>query len=437
MVLRTAERSHKVKKYTDKRYNKIAVYVLTIIAITMLMVICIFKFSTIWNILGKFISALAPAFWGFAIAFILNPLMMRIDGFIGRRIFSKKPRPKLTRALSVTAVTVLLLACVCGSIAIILPSFIEGLVEIFKSLPSMITTVQDFIDDVFKDNEDILAALTSKLAEFSQSTTSLWEKIQPMLTNLMSSIWSVFSVLNDFIIGIIISIYLLYSKENLMAQIKKVVLALSKKTNFSSSVSIINRANKTFSGFVSSRILDSIAVGVLCWIVMFPFGFPYATMISIFVGITNIIPFFGPFIGAIPSAILILLVKPSMTIWFIIFMIVLQQFDGNILSPKITGETTGLPAIWVLVSILIGGGLFGFLGMLLAVPAFALIYDLAREFIVGKLKQKKLPTNTASYKDNMDELTKRINHLSATGELSPDIFSSVKIPPSDEVNQAK
>lgn len=426
-----------MKKYTDRRYNKIATYVLAIIAVTMIMVICIFKFSTIWSILGNFLSVLSPIIWGFAIAFVLNPVMSRIDKFIEKYIFKKKPHPKATRAISVTLVTLLLLVCIGGSVAIILPRFIEGLVEIFKSLPQMINKVQDFFNDIFKDNKDLLKALTSQLTEFSKNTTSLFEKLEPMLTDIMSSVWSVFNFLKNFFLGIIISIYLLYGKERLMAQLKKITFAISKKTNFSSSVSIIQRANKTFSAFISSRILDSIIVGILCWIVMFAFNFPYATMISIFVGITNIIPFFGPFIGAIPSAVLILLVDPQMTMWFIIFMIVLQQIDGNILNPKITGGSTGLPAMWVLVSILIGGGLFGFIGMILSVPAFALIYDLTREYIANRLAKKKLPTDTEYYKQTMADISEQSIHLKTAGPITPQMLDSISIPSADEVNQAK
>lgn len=423
-----------MRKYTNKRYNTIAAYVLAVIALTMLMVICIFRFSTIWSIVSKAISVLSPVIWGFAIAFILNPAMRFIDRFISTRIFKKKERPRLARVISVALVILLLLVIIGGTIALILPSLFQSLYEIFRSTPDYINKVQGFVNDVFKDNKEILNTLTDKLTEFAQDTSALWERVEPVLTNLMSSIWSVVTFLKNFFLGIIISVYLLYSKEKLIAQCKKIMLAFSKKTSFDSTISILNRANKTFSGFISGKLLDSLIIGVMCGVILAIFNFPYPLMIAVFVGITNVIPFFGPFIGAIPSALLILLVEPDMVIWFIIVIILIQQFDGNILGPKILGDSTGLPAIWVLVSILVGGGLFGFLGMILAVPAFAIIYDLLREYISNKLRKKHLPTDTDYYKNKFDTVVKKNGSVKI---LSKSDLDKIKIPAAEDVNQAK
>lgn len=423
-----------MRKYTNKRYNTIAAYVLAVIAISMLMVICIFKFTAIWSIISKAISVMSPVIWGFAIAFILNPVMKFSDKFISTKVFKKRSRPRITRAISVSFVLLILLVFICGTIALILPSLFSSLYEIFKSAPEYINRIQEFLNDAFKDNKEILNALTDKLTEFAQDTSALWERVEPVLTNLMSSIWSVVTFLKNFLLGIIISVYLLYSKEKLIAQCKKILLAFSKKRNFDSAISILNRANKTFSGFISGKILDSLIIGVLCGIILALFKFPYPLMISVFVGITNVIPFFGPFIGAIPSAILILLVEPGMVIWFILVIVLLQQFDGNILGPKILGDSTGLPAIWVLVSILIGGGLFGFIGMILSVPAFALIYDIFRVYISNKLRKKHLPTDTEYYKNRLDTVVKKTEPIKI---LSKSDLDKIKIPPADEVNQAK
>lgn len=422
-----------MKRYTNSRYNTIAAYVIAVIAITMLMVLCIFKFSTIWSIIGKAVTVLMPAIWGFAIAFILNPVMKFFDRIISKYVFRKKSYPRITRAISVSLVTLLLLLLICGVIAIILPSFIESIFEIFKSAPEMISKVQDFINDTFKNNKGILDMLTQKLSELSKDTTTLWTQIEPVLTNLMSSIWSVLTFLKNFLIGIIISIYLLYSKEHLIAQSKKVMLAFSKRKKFESTALILNRASKTFSGFISGKLLDSLIIGILCGIILTVFKFPYPMMISVFVGVTNIIPFFGPFIGAIPSAVLILLVEPKMVIWFIIVIVILQQFDGNVLGPKILGDSTGLPAIWVLVSILIGGGLFGFAGMILSVPAFAVIYDLTREAISERLRKKHLPTDTEFYKHKNPFVFDSHNGSPITKKA----LDNMVIPSADEVNQAK
>ena len=161
----------------------------------------------------------------------------------------------------------------------------------------------------------------------------------------------------------------------------------------------MRQTHKIFGGFISGKLLDSLIIGILCFIVMSIFNWPYAVLVSVIVGVTNVIPFFGPFIGAIPSAFLILLVDPMTCLYFVIFVFILQQFDGNILGPKILGDSTGLSSFWVIFAILIGGGLFGFIGMLIGVPTFAVIYTLVRSAIEKKLKEKELPCKTEAYQD--------------------------------------
>lgn len=202
----------------------------------------------------------------------------------------------------------------------------------------------------------------------------------------------------NFIIGLIISVYLLNSKDTFLAQIKKLVLAsFSEKT----AEEIFNGAeytNRTFGGFISGKIIDSIIIGIICFIVMTIFQWEYALLISCIVGLTNIIPFFGPFIGAIPSVLLLLLVNPWHALYFVIFVLILQQFDGNILGPKILGDSTGLESFWVLFAVLVGGGLFGFIGMVIGIPVFAVIYYYVSRLVNSRLAKKGFSTDLSDYR---------------------------------------
>ena len=205
--------------------------------------------------------------------------------------------------------------------------------------------------------------------------------------------------LTNVLIGVIISVYLLVSKEKFLRQSKKVIYALCKPKKANLILHIGRKANEIFNGFIIGKIIDSAIIGVLCFIGVSIFKMPYALLVSVIVGVTNVIPVFGPYIGAVPCAILILLVDPMKGLGFIIFIILLQQLDGNVIGPKILGESTGLSPFWVVFSILLAGGLFGIVGMIVGVPTFALIYYIIKLFIQQKLEAKNLPTDTNEYTD--------------------------------------
>ncbi len=198
-------------------------------------------------------------------------------------------------------------------------------------------------------------------------------------------------------IGFIISVYVLYHKERFFAQAKKAMYALMKKERVDSLIRLGHKSNATFSGFIAGQILDALIVGILCFVFMSIFRFPYPMLISVLVAVTNVIPYFGPFIGAIPSILLVLMINPVQAFWFAIFILALQQFDGNVLCPKILGQSIGISAFWVIFALLLAGGIFGFLGMFIGVPIFAIIYTLVRSFIEERLTKKNLSTDTHDY----------------------------------------
>ncbi len=227
--------------------------------------------------------------------------------------------------------------------------------------------------------------------------TDFMTDINQIMTNLTEGILGFLNEIFDFLVGIIVSIYVMYGRETFARQAKKIVYALFPPKKANLVLHLGNKTNEIFGGFIIGKIIDSIIIGILCFIILSIIKMPYTLLVSVIVGVTNVIPFFGPFIGAIPCSVLILLNDPMKGLYFIIFVFLLQQFDGNILGPKILGDTTGLSSFWVITAILFGGGLFGFAGMLLGVPTFAVIYYILQLVIESRLEQKNLPTNSRHY----------------------------------------
>ncbi len=244
--------------------------------------------------------------------------------------------------------------------------------------------------------ETQLDTIQTKLLEFANS---IIPKLGDLSIKVKDGAIDFVIALKDFIIGFIVAIYLLISKETFIAQTRKVMYAIFPKNVGKSILRVSARINSTLSGFLSGKLVDSFIIGTICFIVMRIFSWDFAVLISVIIGVTNIIPFFGPFFGAIPSALLLLMAAPKQVIPFVIFIIILQQVDGNIIGPKILGDSTGLSPFWVMFAIFVGGGLFGFAGMLLGVPIFAVVYELFREFVEYLLKKKKLSHRTSDYND--------------------------------------
>lgn len=424
-----------MKLYTNKKYSTIAFYAIIVIAVNVLLVLALFKMSSILNILSSFLTVLSPVIWGLVIAFLMNPIMVKLEKFF-QRIFSKSKndgKGKLMRACSVTLSSIVFLGIVLGLVAVVVPELINSVIDIFNNASTIAGNVQRWINKMFRNYPEIEAAATDFLSEFNTNVGTIIEKIQPMLENILSGAWGFVTLVKNFLLGFIVSVYMLCSKEKLLAQIKKMIISITRKKTCERIMRFSSEANKIFSGFISGKIIDSIIIGLLCFIGLTFMDMPYNIMISVLIGVTNVIPFFGPFIGAIPSAILVLLIEPRKVIFFLIFILILQQFDGNILGPKILGDSTGLPGFWVLISLLVFGGLFGFAGMVLAVPAFALVYSFTRTFVESRLKKKKLPVQTDYYMNDVAHLYQKPEHRAP---LTPEQLAKIVIPPADEVNEA-
>ena len=398
----------------NSRYSTIAVYCVIVFSICLALVAFVFKFSTVVKYLNLIVSVLSPVIWGICIAYLINPFMVFCERHFKKWFCKKKERHGLTRTLSIAVSMILFLGVIAGIIGSIVPEIKNTLSDFFKSLPTYLNNLQHYLEDVMsnlvEDKPELEKFLSNKFSDIQDTV----KQLEPMLQNVFGdnkgdlitsvtdsvtdSIFTVINIIKNFVLGIFVSIYLLYSKEMFLAQIKKAVFALFPEKKRNTILRIATRTNKTFTSFLTGKSLDSFIIGILAFIGLELMGLnKYAVLLSIIIGITNMIPFFGPIIGAIPCAVLILLTSPEKTLIFILFVFLLQQFDGNILGPKILGNSLGLSPFWIMFSIFVGGGLFGLIGMIAFVPIFAVIYSIVNELVTEKLKAKELPLETSDY----------------------------------------
>ena len=383
-----------------------------------------FHFDTLVRFFDMLARILRPIFMGAVIAFLLLPVHRCILQFL-TAITSDKQKAHQSTAnfLSFTAIVLSLLLAlflIYLLLAMVLPQVYESIVGLINATPSYIESVQEWLQTFFEDNPDIQSSVmsiyTSAATSLEQwlnsdilpnlesvSTTFQWVRttVLPNLTGVVAGVSGMvvgFLVLvKDLLIAIIVSVYLLARKDIFAAQSKKIVYSLFRTDIADLLVEETRNAYKIMSGFINGKLVDSLIIGVICLVCCNLLKFPYPALIATIVGVTNIIPFFGPFIGAIPCGLLILLVSPIKAVYFAIFILVLQQFDGNILGPKILGDSTGLASFWVLFSILLFGGVFGFAGMVLGVPVFAMIYSVISRMVAHGLRSRGLPVETEDY----------------------------------------
>lgn len=403
-----------------KNKNHYFLWGVTALSVILLSIVFAFTLANLRSVIGalrSFIGILMPFIWGFAIAYLLLPVFnfnMRL--IEPRMLKNAKDRVKAKgRARMTASIFTVLEGClvVGGLLSLVLPQLVISVYSLIGSMEEYGIQIQAFVNEILESNflksnpvlESNVLNVYNELSEFFTGFVS--DFVFPRLISLMSSFMSTVSAVKDFLIGMIIVIYVLCSKDLFCAQSKKIIYAVLpiKKANLV--VDNLRFTHRVFGGFISGKLLDSLIIGVICFVVMSILRMPYVVLISVIIGVTNIIPFFGPFIGAVPSALLVLMVDPLQCVYFVIFVLILQQFDGNILGPKILGDSTGLSAFWVMFAILVFGGVFGFVGMLVGVPLFAVMYALVTGLVNRSLRAKHLPENTNDYYDlgEIDPLT--------------------------------
>lgn len=375
--------------------------------------------------IGTLFKVLAPFVWGLAITYLLTPTMHWLENNVfaplGRKMTAKskkgKTGKKFARTMAVIFAELFFLLILIALVYLIIPQLYVSIEQIVRQSPTYLENASGFIGRIVNDHPEIEAYLNDALGNFNNSFFDLLKtKVLPSLgnvvTNVKDGVVVVFKGLYNLIIGIVVSIYLLGNVEGLVAGARRLLYSIFTIDAAQWIRRTFGFVDKTFMSYINGTLFDALIIGMTCYIFCAIVNVPYTLLVSVIVGVTNIIPFFGPFIGAIPSAIIILLENPLKCLIFVIFIIVLQQIDGNVIKPKIFGSSTGLNGFWVIFSIILGGGLFGFWGMLLGFPVFVVIYSGITKLIERKLKRSDLPQDTASYRnlDYIDPATREVNY---------------------------
>lgn len=413
-----------MKQSQYKPYIAAGVTAFCVIAAAILLFFAVFNAGKIQAFFNLLAYILRPIFMGMVIAFLLLPIHRKILKFLTEMtITARLENSRIIRFFNALAILFSLLFAfilLYLLLAMVIPQVYLSVVGLVNAFPGYISSVQNWLLVFLDHNPDIQAAvmplynsaatsleqwLTSEILPNLESVTStvhwLRESVLPNVTDVFSNVSALFLsflvLLKDLLIALIVSVYLLARKDIFAAQSKKIIYSIFPPRQGDLIVTEARSAYRILSGFINGKLLDSLIIGIIALICCNVFHFPYPALIATIIGVTNIIPFFGPFIGAIPCALLILLVSPLQCLYFILFVFILQQFDGNILGPKILGDSTGLASFWVLFSILLFGGLFGFAGMVLGVPVFAMFYSVCRRLVYHGLSRHHLPIHTEYY----------------------------------------
>ena len=392
-----------MKEKLENKYIAWGLTIFSVFAALILLFFAIYRWHYITAFITNIVIILMPFIYGVVIAYLMNPVLKffenRVYEPLLKKKFKKKERTKITRVLSICTSTIIFWGLLITCISFLIPEMLKSLETLVTNINTYLTNSKELLINLFGGSESIREFINDNYSRFSGFMNEWLNEgvIANIMTVLGNSIFGTIKFLYNLIIGYIISIYILFDKEKFKAQCKKLLYTFFSNDRVNIILENTRYTDKVFGGFFAGKLLDSLIIGILCFIFMIVFKMPYPLIIAVIVGVTNIIPYFGPFIGAIPSALLVLLVDPSKCIGFLIFIVILQQFDGNILGPKILGSKTGLSSFWVLFSLLIFGGLFGVVGMLIGVPLFSIFYSFINGVIKRRLKGKKLPENSKDY----------------------------------------
>jgi len=398
-----------MKNWLANRYFKLALSIMGGLCGAGLFIFLLFNIFNMYDKAKEIVTILIPIIMGAVFAYLLSPIQTFVEDHIVIPLCQKikiwkKPVLKSTGIRLTSTIFTILFFCLMLYVLlrIVIPELVNSMTQLINNIPVYIEEMNKWVDKLLRDNE-YLASVVRQYIDVSGESFEAWvsEKVLTrggyIVKLLSTKVFNLLSVLLNIIIAVIVSVYILVAKENFIAQSKKCLFALVKKETAENVIKEVKFIDKTFGHFITGKITDSVIIGLICFIICTCMRMPYTPLVSVIVGITNVIPVVGPFLGGIPCALLILLVDPKRCLWFIVMIIILQQVDGNIIGPKILGESTGISPFWVLFSITLFGGLFGILGMFIGVPLFAVIYDVFKRIIINKLKKRNLPTETEAY----------------------------------------
>lgn len=391
----------------EKKYITIGITSFFVIASAICFYYLIFHSESFYEKINSFFVIASPVIYGVIVAYLLTPIVNFFEKKLLEPLFTQKAdmtirKKKYMRMLSVTMTMIVVIIAFYGFFSIVIPNLVISIRNISTQFSSYVQTLNYWSKKFFDDYPEIEMLVVEFLDMYSGEfndylNNSIIPQIESLVKTVSLSLISVLKFLWNFIIGVVIAIYVLFSKETFAGQAKKIVYAMFSTRNANQIISDTHFISETFIGFISGKIVDSVIIGFLCFAGTSFLKLPYPLLISVIVGVTNVIPFFGPYLGAIPCAILVFMVNPIQCIYFVIFVFLLQQLDGNVIGPKILGESTGLSGFWVIFSITIFGGLWGVPGMIIGVPVFAVIYAMTKRHTERKLKKKGLPIESDKY----------------------------------------
>lgn len=394
--------------HQGKRYLKLGLTAFLTAAACILFFFTVYRWDKINAFIGTIVKSAEPIIIGLVLAYLLMPIKNYVEKPIYRLLSKTKWKDKtcrdIARGVGIAGALVFFVVLIGLFISILVPAIGSSIVTLVNNMSKYVNSFISWVEEMGIEDTTIFVMFGEYLTDFTKALQT-WAQndmlplVQQYVAQITTGVFSVFKTFLNFLIGIIVVVYVMSIHETLIGQGKKVIYAFFPADKGNRIVSTLRKSNEIFGGFIIGKILDSAIIGVICYIGCLILRIPSALLVAVIVGVTNVIPFFGPFIGAIPSILIVLIQSPVHGIYLAIFILILQQVDGNIIGPKILGDSTGLSSFWVLFAILVAGGLFGFFGMLLGVPVFAVLYYILQEIIRYRMEKKKLSNNTDDYID--------------------------------------
>jgi predicted PurR-regulated permease PerM len=348
--------------------------------------------KSVLSTFGSIIGILKPFIIAFCMAFILNLPMTFFENKVFNLLDNQKSgyARKLKRPLSILTTFITVIGLVIALALFVIPELISSISTLLNAVPDYVRSFEKLINQYISSTEILQNAYDTLMTTWKELLTIVGGLLTTSLTSILTTTISITSGVVNFVLSIVLTIYMLASKETLLYHSKKILYAFVFKPLADKIIRVIRLSNTTFSKFITGQCIEAVILGILCFIGMNIFSMPYSLLVSVLIGVTALIPVFGAFIGTIPSVFLILLINPMQALWFIVFILCLQQFEGNVIYPKVVGNSVGLPAIWVMLAMLVGGSTLGLIGMLIGIPVFSVAYQLIREYTNKRLDSKQI-----------------------------------------------
>lgn len=391
-------------------YVRTGVTVFCTVAAILLFYDTLFANRVLLRLGGRLMEALAPVLYGFFMAYLLVPVVNFFESAIFPAWFCQVKKGRYVnpaaRTVSILLTWLLIVFLLYLLASVLLPELLKSIMQLVSNMENYYNTITGWISHLLENNPAFGEWVTARMNEYYNTlvqwlTKEVLPRTQVLVMAVTGGVWTAVNFFMDLLVGVIVSVYALATKERSAAQGRKILYGLFSRKSVQWILRGVHEVDRIFSGFVRGKLLDSLIIGILCFVCCSLLKFPYTPLISVIVGVTNIIPFFGPFLGAIPSTFLILLVSPMQAVYFVAFVLVLQQVDGNIIGPRILGDSTGLSSLWVIIAILVGGSFFGVAGMFFGVPVLACIYSAVSFFVETRLRQKAMAVDPMCYRTDI------------------------------------